>query len=240
MADNISSSASICDSTPYPSSCISSLPTNYNTTKANVYNFCQFSIRKSMSNARKFKLLTEKYQRSSAALSTGVIRALEDCHLLADLNMNFLTSSLQSVSTKGLSSSKAEDVQTLLSSILTNTQTCLDGLQETASTWNQKNGISAPLANDIKLFSVSLSLFNRGWGHKMNEGPSNPSKKQQAGFKNSPLPLKISSKNKALSEKHGRKLLQTDDDEVPIVNLWFMMINRIQQHWTLDYAMELE
>ncbi|XP_017240071.2 pectinesterase [Daucus carota subsp. sativus] len=221
-ADNISSTASICDSTPYPSSCISSVPTNYNTTNTNVYNFCQFSIRKSMSNARKFKLLLEKYLRSSSELTPGAIRALEDCHLLADLNMDFLTSSLQSVSTRDLSSSKAEEVETLLSSILTNTQTCLDGLQETASTWNQKNGIATPLANDNKLFSVSLSLFKKGWGHKITEGPSSPSEKHRAGFKNSRLPLNMSSKNKAIFEKIGRrKLLQTDDgaEVVPIRDL---------------------
>ncbi|XP_074352526.1 pectinesterase-like [Apium graveolens] len=242
MANNISSSNSICDSTPYPSSCISSLPTNYNTTKANVYNLCQFSIRKSLSNARKFKLLIEEYQRSSAALSTGVLRALEDCHLLADLNMDFLTSSLQSVSTKALSSSKAEDVQTLLSSVLTNTQTCLDGLQETASTWNQKNGISTPLANDNKLFSVSLSLFNKGWGHKMNEGPSTPSKRQQPGFKHSPLPLKVSNKNKTLSERLGRrKLLQTDDgaDEIPISDLVIVSKDGSENFTTINEAVAM-
>lgn len=178
-----------------------------------------------MSNARKFKLLVEEYQRSSSALPTGVVRALEDCHLLADLNRDFLSSSLQSVSTNTLSSSKADEVQTLLSSVLTNTQTCLDGLQETASNWNQKNGISTPLVNDNKLFSVSLSLFKEGWGHKMNEGPSNPSKKQQAGYKSSRLPLKMSSKNKALFEQIGRrKLLQTDNgaDKVPISDLVFV------------------
>ncbi|WOG94728.1 hypothetical protein DCAR_0314025 [Daucus carota subsp. sativus] len=221
VADNVSSSNSICDSTPYPSSCISSLPTNYNTTNTNVYKVCQFSIRKSMSNARKFKLLIEDYQKSSSALTPGAIRALEDCHLLADLNMNFLTSSLQSVSTKDLSSSRVEEVQTLLSSILTNTQTCLDGLQETASTWSQKNGISTPLANDNKLFSDSLSLFNKGWGHNMNEGTSYPSKKRLSGFKNSQLPSKMSSKDRAVFERIGRKLLQTDDgaDEIPISDL---------------------
>ncbi|KAK1382887.1 Pectinesterase [Heracleum sosnowskyi] len=221
MADKIS----ICDSTPYPSSCISSVPTNYNTNNTNVSDFCQFSIRKSMSNARKFKSLIENYQKSSSELSTGVIRALEDCHLLADLNMDFLASSLQSVSTKALSSSKADDVQTLLSSILTNTQTCLDGLQETASTWNQKNGISTPLANDNKLFSVSLSLFKKGWGHKLNQGPSNPSKKQHAGFKNRRLPLKMSSKSKALFEQIGRrKLLQTDDGSDELVTISDLVI----------------
>ena len=195
-----------------------------------------------MSNARKFKLLIVDYQKSSSALTPGAIRALEDCHLLADLNMDFLTSSLQSVGTKDLSSSRVEEVQTLLSSILTNTQTCFDGLQETASTWSQKNGISTPLANDNKLFTDSLSLFKKGWGHKITEGPSSPSEKHRAGFKNSRLPLKMSSKNKAIFEKIGRrKLLQTDDgaEVVPISDLVIVSKDGSGNFTTINQALAI-
>ncbi|WOG83815.1 hypothetical protein DCAR_0102993 [Daucus carota subsp. sativus] len=212
-------SVSICNSTPYPGLCSSSLQTNNDT--ANVYDYGRFSVRKSLSAARKFLRLTEKYLQKSHALTTGAIRALEDCHLLAELNIDFLSSSSQVVDkAQTLSAIQADDVQTLLSAILTNTQTCLDGLQETASSWSLKNGISTPLSNyDTKLYSVSLALFKKGWVHKKKKGPSSTSKKQGA-LEKGHFSVKMSKKNKAIFEKVGRrKLLQDTDsdvDQIPV------------------------
>ena len=61
-----------------------------------------------------------------------------------------------------LSEMKADDVQSLLSAILTNQQTCLDGLKATAGSWSVKNGLALPLASDTKLYSMSLALFTKG------------------------------------------------------------------------------
>uniref|UniRef100_A0A6N2MDI0 Pectinesterase inhibitor domain-containing protein n=1 Tax=Salix viminalis TaxID=40686 RepID=A0A6N2MDI0_SALVM len=63
------------------------------------------------------------------------IRALEDCRFLANLNIEFLLNSLQTVEATNstLPSMQADNVQTLLSAVLTNQQTCLDGLQSTSS-----------------------------------------------------------------------------------------------------------
>ncbi|KAH7517042.1 hypothetical protein FEM48_Zijuj09G0019800 [Ziziphus jujuba var. spinosa] len=214
------SSGTICKSTPDPSYCKSELLASQN---ANVYNYGRTSVRKSISQAFKFVNLVDKHLRRRSVLSTTAIRALEDCRLLAGLNIDFLSSCYETLKkTSGvLPVLKAEDVQSMLSAILTNQQTCLDGIQATASSWSLKNGISAPLANDTKLYSLSLALFTKGWVPKKKKLTSwHPSKKQQ-GFKNGRLPLKMSSQSRAIYESVSRrKLLQDagEEDQQVLVN----------------------
>lgn len=215
---NVSPPIPICNSTPYPSLCRSSLPNNNAT--ANVYDYGRFSVKKSLSAARKFLSLIENFLSRPSTLTKGAIGALQDCRVLAESNIDFLTNSFQVVNqTQTLSTLRADDVQTLLSALLTNTQTCLDGLDETASSWRSKNGVSIPLANDTRLYSVSLALFRKGWVHNKNRGPSKPHKRHSA-FKDGKLPLKMSQKNRVLFETVGRrKLLQTDTDQVLVYDI---------------------
>ncbi|CAI9288703.1 unnamed protein product [Lactuca saligna] len=218
-----SANSSVCQYTRYPSFCRSSLPIN--NSSANVYDYGRFSVRKSISAAHKFSSLIDKYLSGSSSLTTGAIHALQDCQYLAGVNIDFLTTAFQTVdkSQTALSTMKSQDIQTMLSAILTNTQTCIDGLQATAASWSSKNGILAPLANDNKLYSVSLSLFNRGWGVKNKKKSSSVSAhKKHIGFKNGRLPLKMSERSKAIFETVGRrKLLQTDDggDQVVVSDI---------------------
>ncbi|CAM8983403.1 unnamed protein product [Rhodiola kirilowii] len=165
---NSSAAAAVCKYTPDPAYCKSVLPRNNNTaTKNDIYDYGRFSVRKSIFQAKKFSYITNRYLSSSgkSKLSTPAIRALEDCKSLADLNLDFLTSAFTTVSStsRTLPSLKAEDVQTLLSAILTNQQTCFDGISSTASAWRVRNGITQPISNDTKLYSVSLALFTKGW-----------------------------------------------------------------------------
>lgn len=209
----VSPPSSFCQYTLYPSFCRSSLPINNST--ANVYDYGRFSVRKSISSAQKFSTLIDKHLSRSSTLTTGAIRALQDCQYLARVNIDFLTDAFQTVdkTQTAISTMKSEHIQTMLSAILTNTQTCIDGIQSTASSWSSKNGILAPLANDNKLYSVSLSLFNRGWGVKNKTKKSSVPHKKHIGFKNGRLPLKMSGRSKAIFETMGRrKLLQTTDD----------------------------
>ncbi|CAK9154864.1 unnamed protein product [Ilex paraguariensis] len=213
------STSTICKSTPYYSFCKSVLPNN--NSSANVRDYGQFSIRKSLSSARKFLSLIEKYLRHSSNLTITAIRALEDCRLLAELNMDFLQSSCKTVNstTTNLPTFDTDNVQTLLSAILTNTQTCLDGVQVTASAWSLQNGLYAPLSNDTKLYSVSLALFTKGWVPKKKKLPSHPTQKQLA-FRNGRLPLKMSGRNQAIYETVSRrKLLQTNEDQILVSDI---------------------
>ncbi|KAG2697496.1 hypothetical protein I3760_07G109200 [Carya illinoinensis] len=215
------SSRTVCKSAPDPAYCRSVLP---NQTTANVYYYSRYSVRKALSQSRKFLMLVDKYLRRNSTLTTSAIRALEDCQLLAGLNMDFLLSSFQTVNSTGriISSNRAEDIQTLLSAILTNEQTCSDGLQATASAWSIKKGLEVPLANDTKLYSVSLALFTKGWVPGKKKSTAWQPKRKQVGFKNGRLPLKMSSRTRAIYESASRrKLLQSADngDEVMVSDI---------------------
>ncbi|EXB33524.1 putative pectinesterase/pectinesterase inhibitor 41 [Morus notabilis] len=225
-ADNTSpttpvSPKNLCKNIPDPTYCKNVLQP-YNQT-GNVYYYGRASVKKSVSQARKFKSLIEKYLRNRDKLSVPAVRALEDCRQLAGLNLDFLLSSFETVNktSRVLSTLKAEDVQTLLSAILTNQQTCLDGIQATASSWSVKNGISAPLKNDTKLYSVSLALFTKGWVPKKKKATTWSPGGKQLGTTNRRLPLRMSGQNRAVYEAVSRrKLLQAEDenDEVVSVN----------------------
>ncbi|CAN6558688.1 unnamed protein product [Malus baccata var. baccata] len=224
-ADNSStpvSTGTICKSTPDPSFCKSVLPSN--NTAENVYYYGRFSVRKSLSQSRKFLNLVDKYLKRSSTLSLTAVRALEDCLLLAGLNMDFLLNSFETVNNTSntLPALKADDVQTLLSAILTNQQTCFDGIQSAASAWSLKNGLSIPLKNDTKFYSVSLALFTKGWVPKKKKQAAWRPTRMQRGFKNGRLPLKMSSKTRAVYESVSkRKMLQTEaaDDQVLVSDI---------------------
>nr|XP_043635688.1 probable pectinesterase/pectinesterase inhibitor 41 [Erigeron canadensis] len=212
-----SSASTVCQDTPYPSVCQASLPIN--NSSANVYDYGRFSIRKSLSSATKFANLIDNYLRSSSGLTVGAINALQDCQYLARLNIEFLSTTFQTINATQtiLPDTKSEDTQTILSAILTNTETCIEGLQANAASWTSKNGVIAPIQNDNKLYSVSLALFNKGWASKRSKkiGFSH----RYNGFKNGKLPpFKMSQKSKAIFENVGkRKLLQTNSSGNPIV-----------------------
>lgn len=200
------SSGTICKGTPDPSYCKSVLP---NQTSSTVYDYGRFSFRKSLSQARTFVTLIDKYLKIRSTLSVPAVRALEDCQLLAGLNMDFFLNSYDTVNktSQPLSTLKADDIQTFLSAILTNQQTCLDGIQSVASSWGVKNGISVPLSNDIKLYSLSLGLFTKGWVPKNMKG-SGARTGKKSGFKNGRMPMKMSSKTRAVYEAASRRKLE--------------------------------
>ncbi|KAL0435909.1 UNVERIFIED_CONTAM: putative pectinesterase/pectinesterase inhibitor 7 [Sesamum radiatum] len=214
----------VCKSTPFPSFCNTVLPAA--NSSANVYDYGRFSVRKSLSAARKFLALIEKYLRKSKQLTITAVRALEDCKFLAESNIDNLMSSFQIVdqTSKTLSVLEADDVQTLLSAILTNTQTCIDGLQATASAWSVRNGILSPLSNDTRLYSVSLALFTKGWVPKKKNRPSfsSPAGRKQLKMRNGSLNLKMSARNQAIYRTvNNRRLLQADvgDDQVLVSDI---------------------
>ncbi|KAL8101003.1 putative pectinesterase/pectinesterase inhibitor 7 [Apium graveolens] len=211
--------ADICDSTPYPSSCRSSAPNNNNAT-ANVYDYGRSSFTNSLSTARSFLSSTQNFLQRSSDLTTGAIAALEDCRLLADLNIDYISESSKLINQpQTLSTSEIDNVHTLMSSVLTNTQTCLDGLEEAASSWSSKDGVLIPLVNATKLYSVSLSLFKRGWVPKTRSVSVSHTPRKRGAFVNGRFPFKMVGQNKASVEKiGGRKLLQDGGGEYIVVS----------------------
>ncbi|KAA0046659.1 putative pectinesterase/pectinesterase inhibitor 7 [Cucumis melo var. makuwa] len=211
ITTSASPTGSVCSSTPDPSYCKSALPNQ----TGNVYSYGRSSFRKSLSSSQKFLRLVEKHLRSRSSLTVAAVRALEDCQLLAGLNIDYLRTSFQAVNatSRALTEMKADDVQSLLSAILTNQQTCLDGIKATAGSWSLKNGLSQPLASDTKLYSLSLAFFTKGWVPKKKKKPTWKAAGRQGGFRNGRMSLKMSSRTQAIYETATRRnLLQTDDD----------------------------
>nr|XP_043638426.1 probable pectinesterase/pectinesterase inhibitor 41 [Erigeron canadensis] len=188
----------------------SSLLTDDNSTD-NVYENCRFSFLKSLSAATKFANLVDNYLRSSSGLTVGAINALEDCQYLARLNIDFLSTCLQTINstqTTSLPGTKIEDTQSILSAILTDTETCVDGLKENAASWTSKNGIISPIRTDDKLYSTSLALFNKGWGSSKKGKRIGFSHRLYNGFKNGKLPtFKMSQKPKTILENVGDQIV---------------------------------
>ena len=218
---NLSKSSTICKTTPDPKYCKTVFPHS----QGNVQQYGRFSIRKSLSQSRKFIRTVDKYlKRNAHASPPAVTRALQDCRFLAGLTMDYLLTSFETVNEtstfKTLSFPKADDVQTLLSAALTNEQTCLEGLTTAASssaTWTVRNGVALPLVNDTKVFSVSLALFTKGWVPKKKKRAGFPWAHPRSGtsthtkpfrlFRNGALPLKMTERTKAVYESLSRRKL---------------------------------
>ncbi|XP_062084865.1 probable pectinesterase/pectinesterase inhibitor 41 [Humulus lupulus] len=161
----------ICNSTPYPSDCISNLPPPQKL--GSVRDFCIHFLHKSLTTTEHFLSLLNTYLNRrrpggllTTLLSQPVIRALQDCHLLAELSLDTLSKTYQTLNfTHSLNSLElAEEFHTFLSAVLTNTQTCLEGLHEVGnSPPTLTRVLSIPLSVGTKLYSISLALFKHGW-----------------------------------------------------------------------------
>ncbi|XP_074318706.1 pectinesterase-like [Silene latifolia] len=162
----------ICNITPYPSFC-KLLLVNYPYSKT-IQDYSRYCISESLSKANDFHSLVNKHLQASQPNSY----ALKDCQFLANLNVDFLSTTSQAIkSTKTLDK---DQVHTLLSAIMTNLDTCFEGLQmsEPMSSSSVAQDLSPHLINDTMLYSVSLALFTHGWDSKNNllpyNGLSNP------------------------------------------------------------------
>lgn len=207
----------ICNNTPDPSYCITTL---FNNQTADVYTYCRFTIRKALSQTKKFLNLIENYLTRRSTLSTAIVRALEDCRLLAGLNMDYLLSSYGTINTTSqiLPTRQADDVHSLLSAIITNQETCLSSLQYPASE-SIKNGLFSPLSDGSKLYSLLLALFKNGWvGEKKQETTRQPTKTQTL-FRNGQLPLEMSDRNRAIYDSVSRRKLRSADDAVKVTDI---------------------
>jgi pectinesterase len=67
-------------------------------------------------------------------MSHAEVGALEDCRQLSQLNVEYLLS-ISAELQSPVSGEVVEQVQTLLSAIVTNQQTCFDGLEDSGSSF---------------------------------------------------------------------------------------------------------
>ncbi|PIA52276.1 hypothetical protein AQUCO_01000268v1 [Aquilegia coerulea] len=128
----------VCNSTVNPYFCRETLPSNVSW---EVNDYSHFSFHRSLAMAKTLSFLMTKYLEKLSNLPLSTIRALEDCKELADLT----------------------DMQAKLSAILTNQQTCLEGLEMSSSAWNATSDLHTPMYDGNKMFSLSLALFKKAF-----------------------------------------------------------------------------
>lgn len=150
-----------CRSTPDPQFCKSVLPTMQNTSNS-LYYYSRFTLLKSLSNAKKWYTKLQDYlndHTNNASLSPAAMSAIKDCLMLSGLNIEYLNSTIKTLNgtnSNTLLDPNVDTLQTLLSALLTNQQTCADGLVS--------NDIAIPsIANCSKLYTVSLALYTNAW-----------------------------------------------------------------------------
>lgn len=152
---------SVCKDTPYPLFCSSILPSNQS---ASIQDHARFSVQRSISTTTNLRSLLNTYLQRHSGYPEYTIRALEDCQLLINLNIELLSDILQTIrSANTLSRPKADDILTFLSATLTNQQTCSNGLDTVISPSTLKTTLQASLTNGTKLHSVSLAIVKHGW-----------------------------------------------------------------------------
>ncbi|KAF3795783.1 putative pectinesterase/pectinesterase inhibitor 41, partial [Nymphaea thermarum] len=154
-----------CNFTANPSFCKSVIPAGI---RFNLYDYGRYLIKRSLSQSAKFSYLIDRIIKNNVTLSPQAEGALRDCLLLSELTTDYLLSSLTTLSSNGstdLPDDQGDKVHTLLSSIVTNQQTCYEGLTQ-ASFWQRGHQLHAPLTNGTELYKLSLSMFTRSWAPK--------------------------------------------------------------------------
>ncbi|XLS60489.1 hypothetical protein HN51_014717, partial [Arachis hypogaea] len=201
-----SSIDTICNLTPYPTFCKSNSPSNVQ--GGDIHEYGRFYTNKSLSSSRDVLSLLSSYLQSPSKFSQSTILALEDCHLLVDLNIDFWTKTLQTVDTtnRTLNSSEAENLLTMISATLTNLDTCLESLKEATSSTPDDNLVSH-VSNGTMFSSISLALFKRGWASSITTQQSRKLFSDAYAWEQ---------RVHEIIRKRGRKLLQSAPDGVVV------------------------
>ncbi|KAL8139005.1 hypothetical protein V2J09_005006 [Rumex salicifolius] len=232
----------VCNSTLYPGYCTEVL--RQNDDEANVYEYGLFSLKRSIRQAERFlSLVDRQLSRGESELTRSEILALQDCRILVELNVDYLTDSFHTLSVadnKTLSDAKAEEVQTLMSAALTNQQTCLDSLKNNPNVtrdWSLKSELSPPLSNDTKLYSVSLSLVSKGWIPKRKHTRGGGRTESESAFRHGRLPFKKRPRARQIFEAGSRRKLLSDDSQMAVTVSNIVTVN---QNGSGDYTTIME
>ncbi|URE38996.1 pectinesterase pectinesterase inhibitor [Musa troglodytarum] len=153
------SPAAACRSSFYPKLCIALLsPLRF---PSNQYEYGRYSVKQALKQARRTATILDRYLSGSsggarAHRSVGGGGALEDCRELAGLNAGYLAA-VQAELGRGarvLDAAGVGRVRALMSAVVTNQQTCYDGL-EASQAFPELRGA---LADQTQLYGVSLGL----------------------------------------------------------------------------------
>lgn len=159
-----------CKSSLYPKLCRSFLSA-FQHSPSNPNDYSKFSVKQSLKKAAKLSnliahFLTTQKKRALFA-NTKEINALSDCHHLSELTVHYLNSiSTQMKGANDGAASTSDDlpgkIHTLLSAVVTNQQTCYEGLGEAGSSMVAQ--LLAPVSSASEIYSVSLGLVAHALG----------------------------------------------------------------------------
>ncbi|EEF46613.1 probable pectinesterase/pectinesterase inhibitor 25 [Ricinus communis] len=163
-----------CKSSLYPKLCRSILST-YRSSPSDLYDYSKFSVKQCIKQANRLSKAINYYlthDKHRSKINSKEIGALEDCHELTQLNVDYLgTISSELKSAESMNDELVERVTSLLSGIVTNQQTCYDGLVESKSSIVAV--LQAPLTNVTRLYSVSLGLVTHALDRNLKKNKRN-------------------------------------------------------------------
>ncbi|KAH7547684.1 hypothetical protein JRO89_XS14G0002200 [Xanthoceras sorbifolium] len=169
-----------CKSTPYPKLCRSILSA-FKFSPSNPYNYGKFSVKQCFKQAKKLSKIIKHYlshRKERSMLKHMEAAALDDCQQLMELNVDYLESISEELkSAESMTDELVDRVASLLSGIVTNQQTCFDGLVESKSS-SIVSAIYEPLSNVTRLYSVSLGLVTHALDRNLKKN------KRKNGSKN--------------------------------------------------------
>ncbi|KAG6758686.1 hypothetical protein POTOM_039045 [Populus tomentosa] len=152
------SPSNACKSTLYPKLCRSILSTF--PSSSNPYEYSKFSVKQCLKQAKRLSKVIDyhlTHEKQLSKMTREEFGALQDCHEFMELNVDFFeTISSELVAAESMSDVLVERVTSLLSGVVTNQQTCYDGLVQSKS--SIAGALSVPLSNVTQLYSVSLAL----------------------------------------------------------------------------------
>ncbi|KAM7272354.1 hypothetical protein ACFE04_027017 [Oxalis oulophora] len=150
----------VCKYTPYSDFCSSILPI---IPSFNIQDYANTACKLSIFKAQVLKSLLQ-YYRSFPLTPMPTKNALQDCIDLADLNIDYLSETLAETNGRTtLEDYEAYDYFSIMSAVITNHQTCYQGLLEASTKSSIMGGLASHISNATKHYSVALGLFKYGW-----------------------------------------------------------------------------
>ncbi|KAF3434318.1 hypothetical protein FNV43_RR25421 [Rhamnella rubrinervis] len=165
------SPSSACKSSLYPKLC-RSIISSIGTSPSDPYNYGKFSVKQCLKQARKTSDVIHRYlhnHKRRQSMSLAEYNAMEDCHELSQLNVEYLGSISEELkSAETMNDELVDRVRTLLSGILTNQQTCYDGLVVSGNGVVAGGGV---LSNATRVYSVALGLVSNALARNTKKQP---------------------------------------------------------------------
>ncbi|XP_042474133.1 pectinesterase-like [Zingiber officinale] len=204
------SPAAACRSSFYPKLCVAMLSPLRSRTSSQ-YEYGKYSVRQALRQVRRTAALLDGYLAgrlggAKAHRGVGGGGALGDCRELAGLSAEYLAEAQAELGRRAArpDAAAAGRVRALMSAVVTNQQTCYDGLL--ASRDGSFPELQGSLANGTQLYGVSLGLVNTALGRSSAAGNAGPS---SSGGQTSPPPV-------ASPSTSGRSLVEELSQMVPV------------------------